>query len=116
MLPYIHKHLKDAKKTGDLNPKTLKRLFYDKYYTVLTKLKLNQAGLEARKDWLKSNSRCSEVLDSEFYYQVLPSLDLAVFDVKQDFLRLRQIKGVDFSPPDSRYLNLVSIGFNVPRT
>ncbi len=62
-----------------------------------------------------NNSRCSEVLDSEFYYQVFPSLDLAIYDVNQDFLKLRGIKAVDtVAKPDSRYLNMLSIGFNHP--
>ena len=93
----------------------MKATLLDKYFTVLTKLKVNQEVVAARKEWLIQNSRCSEVLDSEFYYQVFPSLDFTVLDIPdQEFLRRRQIKGLVTAPPDSRYLNCVSVGFSVP--
>jgi hypothetical protein len=78
-------------------------------------LKLNQDVIDARKEWLVSNSRCSEVLDSEFYYQLFPSLDFTVLDIPdQDFLRSRQLKGLETAPPDPRYLSCVSVTFSVP--
>ena len=93
----------------------MKSELLDRFYKVLTKVKVNRVALEARRQWLISNSRCSEVLDSEFYYQVFPSLDMAVFDVDQPFLKERQIKALDTMKPDSRYLNMVSIGFTLPQ-
>jgi hypothetical protein len=47
----------------------------------MTKVKLNPQAIQARKEWLSNNSRCSEVLDSEFFYQLLPSLDCGFFDI-----------------------------------
>lgn len=41
LLPYIYKHCREMKKAGQLDPKALKNLLIDKYYTVLTKLKTN---------------------------------------------------------------------------
>ena len=82
---------------------------------MLTKVKVNKVSLEARKEWLKNNSRCSEVLDSEFYYQVLPSLDLVIFDIDNKFLKEREIKAIDTMKPDSRYLHMVAIGHSLPR-
>ena len=38
-------------------------------------------GIKARKDWLINNSRCCEVLESEFFYQTFPSLDMAFYDI-----------------------------------
>ena len=35
------------------------------------------------------NFRSSEVLDSEFYYQTFPSLDFAIFDIDETFLKER---------------------------
>ena len=48
--------------------KTVKNYLLDKYFKVITKIKPSKIALAARKEWLLSNSRCSEVLDSEFYY------------------------------------------------
>ena len=45
LLPYIYKHCRDLKKSGELDPKTLKNLLYDKYYTVLTKIKTNEVSI-----------------------------------------------------------------------
>jgi hypothetical protein len=36
-----------------------------------------------------SNSRCSEILDSEFYYQMLPSLDMCLFEIDNLWLKER---------------------------
>ena len=63
-----------------------------------------------------ANSRCSEILDSEFYYQLLPSLDTCLFDVDPRFLKERDIKAIDTAKPDSRFTNMVSIGFSLPRS
>lgn len=83
---------------------------------MLTKVKLNKFAVAARKDWLVSNSRCSEILDSEFYYQLLPSLDMAVYDIDRGFLKEREIKALETMKPDSRYTNMLSIGFSIPRS
>jgi hypothetical protein len=45
LLPYIYKHCRDLKKSGELDPKTLKNLLNDKYYTVLTKIKINDDAI-----------------------------------------------------------------------
>ena len=113
LLPLLYKHLKETK---TLSSKSLKAYLLEKYYKVLTKVKPNRIGLEARKEWLISNSRHSEVLDSEFYYQMLPSLDMAVFDIDQQFLKSRQIKALDTMRQDSRYVNFASIGFSIPHS
>jgi len=63
----IYKYLKRLSPCN-LSPKNVKTYLLDKYFEVMTKLKVNSIGIEARKEWLISNSRCSEVLDSEFYY------------------------------------------------
>lgn len=78
LLPLIYKYLKENK---NISSKTIKNYLLEKYFKVLTKVKPNKLGLEARKEWLQKNSKCSEVLDSEFYYQMLPSLDMCVFDI-----------------------------------
>jgi hypothetical protein len=76
----IYKYLKRLSNSG-LTSKNVKAYLLDKYYKIMTKLKLNQIGIDARKEWLINNSRCSEVLDSEFYYQMFPSLDMVLFDI-----------------------------------
>ena len=86
LLPFIYKYLKENK---NLEKKNIKVHLLDKYYKVLTKLKLNKLALNARREWIINNSRCSEFLDSEFYYQVFPSLDMAIFEVDQKFLKER---------------------------
>ena len=40
-----------------------------------------EESLRARKEWILENSRCCEVLDSEFFYQVKPTLDIALLTV-----------------------------------
>jgi hypothetical protein len=80
----------------------------------MTKIELNLDAVAARKDWLVNNSRCCEVLESEFFYQLTPSLDFGMYDIDQDFLKTRQIKAIKFAKPDSRYLSCASIGFNEP--
>ena len=55
----------------------------------MMKVKTCKAGIEARKDWLIANSRCSEILDSEFYYQMLPSLDMCLFEISDAWLKDR---------------------------
>ncbi len=114
IFPYIYKDLRDNRKSFS-EAKKLKDHLTDKYYRVLTKVKLNKIAVASRKDWLVNNSRCSEILDSEFYYQMLPSLDMAVYDIDQNFLKEREIKAIDTMKPDSRYTNMLSIGFSIPR-
>ena len=81
----------------------------------MTKVKPNKTGIDARKEWLIANSRCSEILDSEFYYQMLPSLDICLFEVNDTWLKERQIKALKMMKPDWRYLTAASIGFSCPR-
>ena len=114
ILPQIYRYLRENSKNMEEVSKTVKNYLLDKYFKVLTKVKTSKVALAARREWLLSNSRCSEVLDSEFYYQMLPSLDMAVFEVDQRFLKERQIKAIETMKPDSRYVNMVSIGFNLP--
>jgi len=47
----------------------------------LIKVKANKLALKARKIWLKGKDRGAEILDSEFYYQLFPSLDMLLFDI-----------------------------------
>ena len=78
-------------------------------------MEINEDGLRARKEWLVANSRCCEVLESEFFYQLFPSLDMAMYNLDQDWLKKRQIKAIKFCKPDSRYLSMGAIGFSQPR-
>jgi hypothetical protein len=70
LLPHIQSLLKQLRKSESqiLSSKVVKEAILDKFYRVMTKLKVNKVSIEARKKWLINNSRCSEVLDSEFYY------------------------------------------------
>ena len=82
----------------------------------MTKIKINKVGIKARKEWLVANSRCSEILDSEFYYQMTPSLDICLFNIDSNWLKDRQIRGLRMMKPDWRYLNMATIGFSCPRS
>ena len=82
----------------------------------MVKIKANKAGIVARKEWLIANSRCSEVLDSEFYYQMMPSLDICLFDISSAWLKDRQIRGLRMMKPDWRYLTVATIGYSCPRS
>ena len=53
-------------------------------------------------------------MESEFFYQLTPSLDFALYDIDNDWLKSRQIKAIKFAKPDSRYLSMASIGFSQP--
>jgi hypothetical protein len=74
---------------GKFDQKKIEVELCDRFYTVLTPIEINQDGLVARKEWLISNSRCCEVLESEFFYQLFPSLDMAMYDVDQKWLKDR---------------------------
>ncbi|CDW89156.1 UNKNOWN [Stylonychia lemnae] len=111
ILPLIYKYLKENK---TLVSKNIKSYLLEKYFKVITRIKPNKLALAARREWLINNSRCSEIIDSEFYYQMIPSLDMAIFDIDQQFLKDRQIKVIDYMKPDSRYQTMVSIGFSTP--
>ena len=81
----------------------------------MTKLKPNKVCLAARKEWLQSNSRCSEILDSEFYYQMIPSLDICLYHINDNFVKDRAIRPLKIMKPDWRYLTCASIGYSCPR-
>lgn len=59
----------------------------NRFYQVMTSLEINKAGVKARKEWLIDNSRCCEVLESEFFYQIHPSLDMAVYEIDNEWLK-----------------------------
>ena len=54
-------------------------------------------------------------VDSDFFYQMNPSVDIAVLDVDPNFLKQRTIKALKFAKPDNRFPNFATIGFQNPR-
>ena len=81
----------------------------------MTKLKICKEAVAARKEWLLANSRCSEILDSEFYYQMVPSLDVSLYQINNSWLKERNVNPIKIMKPDWRYLTCVSVGFINPR-
>jgi hypothetical protein len=53
----------------------------------LTKIKIMKDCIRARRNWLKTNFKSSELLDSEFYDQIFPSVDIAFSDISPDYLK-----------------------------
>jgi len=51
----------------DLDRIKIKNQLLDDFHRCSIKLKPCKEAIQARKEWLTSNSRCSEILDSEFY-------------------------------------------------
>jgi hypothetical protein len=52
LLSYIHKNIKDMQKAKRIGHKVVKEMLFDRYFTVLTKLKINKDVVDARKEWL----------------------------------------------------------------
>ena len=99
----------------DLDRKKIKNQLLDDFHRCSIKLKPCKEAIQARKEWLTSNSRCSEILDSEFYNQMLPSLDICLYEISNQWLKERNIPPCKIMKPDWRYLNCVSIGFTSPQ-
>ena len=70
LLTQINEFLEFKRNRGlDLTDRfRLVRELTDKFYNVLTPLMMLEESLRARKEWILENSRCCEVLDSEFFY------------------------------------------------
>jgi hypothetical protein len=81
LLRPINKYLEDY--LGDFSREKVELDLINRFYQVMVKIKINQEGVLARKEWLINNSRCCEVLESEFFYQLFPSLDFALYDLDQ---------------------------------
>ena len=75
------KHVLNELKNEGLTRKRVKAQILDDFQRCCVNLRVCSEALQARKEWLLSNSRCSEILDSEFYYQALPSLDMCLFNI-----------------------------------
>ena len=101
--------------TGKFDQKKVEMELISRFYQVMTTLEINVSGLLARKEWLINNSRCCEVLESEFFYQLHPSLDMAMYEIDNLWLKEKQIKSIKFCKPDSRYMSMGTIGFSQPR-
>lgn len=72
-----------------LQRKFVKSQLMDDFYKCVTKIKVCKESIAARKEWLIQNSRCSEILDSEFYYQMLPSVDFCLYKIENSWLKER---------------------------
>lgn len=87
LVNHIEQLLKEY--SDDLSRETIETDLETNFFTVMKKLAIKPEALAARKEWLIGNSRCCEVLESEFFYQVIPSLDFALFDIDQEWLKTR---------------------------
>ena len=81
----------------------------------MCKIKVSKEAVSARKEWLLANSRFGEILDSDFYYQMIPSLDVCLYHINTAWLRERNINPIKIMKPDWRYLTCASIGFINPK-
>jgi len=102
-------------KLGQVSRKKIKTQLLDDFFRCVTLLSPEITSIQARKEYLQQNSRCSELLDSEFYYQMLPSLDFCLFKIDSAWLKDRHIQPLKIMKPDWRYLTCASIGFSCPR-
>lgn len=115
LLKPLNNILHQMVKMGQITKQRVKSQLLDDFVRCMTKLKTNKVGIEARKEWLQANSRCSEILDSEFYYQTIPSLDICLYHIDDNFIKDRAIKPLKIMKPDWRYLTVATIGFSCPR-
>ena len=82
--------------------------------SALTKIKIMKEWIKARKDWLKTNFKSAELLDSEFYNQVFPSIDIAFSDISPNYINNKKIGHVKVISPDHSYWDFGLIGFQEP--
>ena len=74
----IKDHLEGLNQIGQLTRESAQN-----YLNTLpvTKIKLIKDSVKARKRWLKLNFKSGDILDSEFYEQVHPSINMAISDI-----------------------------------
>ena len=82
--------------------------------SALTKIKIMKEWSKARKAWLKTNFKSAELLDSEFYNQVFPSVDIAFSDISPNYLSQKSIGSIRCIKPDHSYWDFAMIGYQEP--